>query len=147
MGGKQINREGGFLMVEIRRFTQNPVVGEVAMLRQQPGTSASGLRLPRSDFGQRQFNLIHFLTNHPDRLVIAWIRHWFDRFCRVTNLVAAIPNEVDSRGDLEPVEINPFGQSCGHPGERQPEQHLDWKTISGSIKIAETESIYGFAQT
>jgi hypothetical protein len=118
-----------------------------AILRQQPCPSASGLRLTRSDFGQRQFNPIHFLTNHPDRLVIARIGHWFDRFCRVTNLVAAIPNEVDSRGGLDPVEINPFGQSCGHPGERQPEQHLDWKAISCSIKIAERESIHGFAQT
>ena len=135
------------MIVEIRRFTQNPVVGEVAMLRQRPGTSASGLCRPRSDFGQCQFNPSHFLTNHPDCLVIARIRHWFDRFCRVTNLVAAIPNEVDSRGGLEPVEINPFGQSCRHPGERQSEQHLDWKTIRGSIKIAETESIHGFAQT
>src|ERR1019366_2523273 len=75
------------------------------------GPSASGLRLPRSDLGQRQLNPIHFLTNHPNRLVIARIRHRFDRFCRVTNLVAAIPNEVDSHGGLHSVEINPSGQS------------------------------------
>ena len=53
----------------------------------------------RSDMsiGQRPLNSIHFFTNHPDRLLIAPIWHGFDSFYCVTNLVVAIPNQVDSR--------------------------------------------------
>jgi hypothetical protein len=100
-----------------------------------------------SDIGQCQLNPIHFFTNYPYRLMIARMRQRFDRFCRVTNLIAAISDEVDSRGGLHSIQINPSGQLCSHPGERQPEQHLEGKTISCSVKIAERESVHGFTQT
>ena len=59
--------------------------------------------LPRYDLGQRPLNSIGFFTNHPDRLLIARIWHGCDCFYRVTNLVVAIPNQVDSRGGLHSV--------------------------------------------
>jgi hypothetical protein len=103
--------------------------------------------LRRRNLGQRPLNSIHFFANHPDGLLIARIGDGLDCFYRVTNLVVAIPNEVDSLGGLHAVLVNPPDQLRGHPGEREPEQHLDWKTISRSIEIAERESIHGLAKT
>jgi hypothetical protein len=54
--------------------------------------------------------------------MVGRIRHWSDGFYGVTNLVAAIPNEVDSLKGLHSVLINPSSQFPDHPGERQPEQ-------------------------
>src|SRR5712671_1375894 len=84
------------------------------------GASASDhcVRLPRYDLGQRPLNSIHFFTNHPDRLLIARTGHRCDCFYRLTNLAVAIPNQVDSRGSLHSVLVNPSSQFRSHPGER-----------------------------
>jgi hypothetical protein len=65
----------------------------------------------------------------------------------VTNLAIAIPNEVDSLGGFHSVLVNPPNEFRRHPGKHQPEQHLDWKAIGGTIEIVEREPIHSFAKT
>src|SRR5208337_1887880 len=114
--------------------------------RRQP-EMPHGLGLSRQDVGQRPLDAIHFFTNDPDCLLMAGIRHRGNgRYC-VTNLVVPIPDQVDPRRGLHPVLVNPSSQLRGHPSERQPEQHLDWKAVGCSIEIEEREPIDGFAKT
>jgi len=105
------------------------------------------VRLPRYDFGQHPLNSIYFFTNHSNRLEIARIWHWCDCLYRVTNLVVAISNQIDSRGGFQSILVNPSSQFRGYPSEREPEQHLDWKTISCSIEVEERKPVYGLAKT
>jgi len=77
--------------------------------------------------------------------MVGRIRHRPDGFDSVTNLVIVIPYEVDSLGGFH--SVNPSNEFCGHPGERQPEHHLDWKAIRGPIEVAKRESIHSFAKT
>jgi hypothetical protein len=79
--------------------------------------------------------------------MIRWIRDEFDRLYRVTNPVVAIPNELDSLGGLLVMLVKLSSQFRSHPCEREPEQHLDRKTIGCSVEIEERKSIYGFSKT
>src|SRR6476646_4830516 len=99
------------------------------------------------DLGQRPLNSFNFFTNHSDRLMVRRIRHEFDRFYRVTNLVIAIPNELDSLRGLPSMLVKPFSQFRSHPGEHKAEQHLNRKTIGCSIEIEERKSIHRFSKT
>jgi hypothetical protein len=45
------------------------------------------------------------------------------------------------------VLVDSLSHLRGHPSERQPEQHFDWKTVGCSIEIQEREPIDRFAKT
>src|SRR5271165_719818 len=114
---------------------------------QQTTLSLRRLRAPLGqDLGQRPFNAIDFFANHADGLLIGRKRHGRDGVHRVTNLVVAVPYQVDSLGGRHSVPVNPFDQLRRHPGKRQPEQHFEWQTIGRSIEIEKREPIDGFAK-
>src|ERR1019366_3516805 len=105
------------------------------------------VRLSRQDVSQRPFDAIHLLANHPDRLLMAGIRHGRNGFDRVTDLVVPVPDQVDSGRGLHSVLVDSLSHLRGHPSERQPKQHFDWKTVVCSIEIKDREPIDGFAKT
>jgi len=78
--------------------------------------------------------------------MIGRIRHKFDCFYRVANLMVPISNELDSLGGLLVVLVKPSSESRSHPGKQDPEQHLDRKTIGCSVEVEESKSIHCFSE-
>ena len=69
-------------------------------LRAAPGS------LLRHDVSQRPLNAIHFFPNHPDRLLIARVRHRRNGGGGTPNFMIAVAYQFDSRRGLHPVMVN-----------------------------------------
>src|ERR1035441_6847848 len=77
----------------------------------------------RQDIGQRPLDMIHLFANHPNCLLLHRNRGWRNRFHSMTDLVIAIPDEVDPRRGFRPVLVNFLHQLGGKPRKCRSEEH------------------------
>src|ERR1019366_8015604 len=69
----------------------------------------------RQDIGQRPLDMIHLFANHPNCLLLHRNRGSRNRLHSMTDLVIAIPDEVDPRRGFRPVLVNFLHQLGGKP--------------------------------